>query len=80
MNLIELNVDEAVLRQARQYADEHQTTLERLLAEYVAVLAGRAGRRLTVREQTYVDYRTPEEVVEALQAEGPGSERKGALA
>jgi hypothetical protein len=70
MNLIELDVDEAVLRQARQSADEHQTTLKRLLAEHVAVLAARAGRRLTVREQTYVDCRPPEEVVETLRAEG----------
>ena len=73
MKNITLTIDEDVLRKAREYADEHGTTLEALLAEHVAFLAGRAGRRLTLREQTYVDYRPPEEVIERLRAEGlPG--------
>jgi hypothetical protein len=76
MQEIKLSVDEETLHAARQHADEHGMTLERLLAEHVVVLADRAGRRLTVREQTYVDYRPPEEVVEALRAEGLGNERK----
>ena len=57
MKKIELTVDEELLGKACQYADEHDTTLEALLTEHMAVLADRAGRRLTVREQTYVDYR-----------------------
>jgi hypothetical protein len=69
MKKIELTVDEDLLRKACQYADEHGTTLEALTAEHLSVLADRAGRRLTVREQTYVDYRPPEEVIEALRAE-----------
>jgi hypothetical protein len=72
MSSLEIVVDDALLRKARQYADEHNTTLEALIAEHLAVLADRAGRRLTVREQTYVDYRPPEEVIEALRAEGLG--------
>jgi FMN phosphatase YigB (HAD superfamily) len=73
MSSLEVTVDEALLHKARQYADEHGTTLEALLAEHLSELADRAGRRLTVREQTYVDYRPPEEVVEALRTEGSGA-------
>ena len=76
MKKIELTVDEELLRKACQYADEHETTLEALLAEHMAVLADRAGRRLTVREQTYVDYRPPGEVIEKLRAEGLPKKRK----
>jgi hypothetical protein len=67
---IELQVDEALLRKALQYADERETTLEALINEYLAVLADRAGRRLTVREQTYVDCPPSEEVKAALRAAG----------
>jgi hypothetical protein len=63
-------VDDDLLRKALQYADERETTLEALINEHLAVPADRAGRRLTVREQTYVDYRPPEEAIEALRAEG----------
>ncbi len=76
MKKIELTVDEELLRKACQYADEHDTTLEALLAEHMAVLADRAGRRLTVREQTYVDYRPPEDAIEMLRAEGLPKKRK----
>ncbi len=76
MKKIDLTIDEDVLRKARQYADEHGTTLEALIAEHLAVLADRAGRRLTLREQTYVDCRPSEQVIEALQAEGLGSGRE----
>jgi hypothetical protein len=76
MKKINLIIDEDVLRKARQYADEHGTTVEALIAAHMAVLADRAGRRLTLREQTYVDCRPSEEVIEALQAEGFGSKRK----
>lgn len=69
MKNIILTIDDNVLRKARQYADEHGTTLEALIAEHLALLADRAGRRLTLREQTYVGYRPPEEVIEALRAE-----------
>jgi len=73
---ITLSIDEELLRKALQYADERETTLEALLAEHLAVLADRAARRLTVREQTYVDCRPPEEVIEALRAEGfPGKQQ-----
>ena len=76
MSSLEIVVDEALLRKARQYADEHGTTLEALLAEHLAGLADRAGRRPTLREQTYLGYRPPEEVVETLRAEGLGNEGK----
>jgi hypothetical protein len=36
---IELQVNEDLLRKARQYADEHNTTLEAFMAEHPAVLA-----------------------------------------
>jgi hypothetical protein len=71
-----LEVDEALLRDARRYAVECGTSLGALLTEHLVVLAGRAGRRLTLREQTYSDYRPPEEVVEALRAERLGKEGK----
>lgn len=70
MTNITLRIDHELLGKARQYAEEHDTTLEELLVEHLAVLADHAGRRLTVREQTYVDHRPPEEVIEALRAEG----------
>jgi hypothetical protein len=54
-----VTIDEGLLRKALQYADERETTLEALIIEHLAVLADRAGRRLTLREQTYVDYRPP---------------------
>jgi hypothetical protein len=65
-----LSVDEELLRKALQYANGRETTLEALIAEHLAVLADRAGRRLTVREQTYVDCAPSEEVKAALRAEG----------
>jgi hypothetical protein len=73
MGLIEIRADEGVLRKARQFADEHSTTVEALLAEHLAVLADRAGRRLTLREQTYADSRPSEGVIKALRTEGLGS-------
>ncbi len=73
---ITVAVDDDLLRKARRYADERGTTLEALIVEHLAVLADCAGRRLTVREQIYSDYRPPEEVVAALRAEGLGNERK----
>jgi hypothetical protein len=76
MSLIELEVDEALLRDARRHAAECGTSLEALLTEHLVVLADRAGRRLALREQIYSDYRPPEEVVEALRAEGLGQEGK----
>ncbi len=69
MENIILAVDVVVLREARRYAGEHNFTLEALLAGYLSMLADRAGRRPTVREQTYVDYRPPGEVIEAHRAE-----------
>lgn len=69
MKEIALTIDEDVLRKARQYADEHGATLEALIAEHLAVLADRAGRRLTLREQTYVDHKPSKEIIEALRAE-----------
>ena len=70
MPLIEVSINDDVLARARQYAGEKGTTLEALLAEHVALLADRAGRQLTLREQTYVDYKPSDEVVEALRVEG----------
>jgi hypothetical protein len=55
MTTIALDTDEVLLAKARQYADELGTTLEGLIAEHLAFLADRAGRRLTAREQIYVD-------------------------
>jgi hypothetical protein len=69
MALIEIGIDESLLSRARQYADELGTTLEALIADHLIALADRAGRRLTVREQTYVDCRSPDEVIEKLRAE-----------
>jgi hypothetical protein len=69
MKKITLDIDDHVLAKARQYADEHDTTLEALIGEHLALLADRAGRRLTLREQTYVDYVPPEDVIRALRAE-----------
>ena len=69
MKVISLTIDEDALRKARQFADEHGTTLEALLIEYLSVLADRAGRRLTLREQTYVDHKPSKEIIEALRAE-----------
>jgi len=54
---VSLAVDEDTMRRARQYADEQGTTLESLLADHLVILADRAGRRLTLREQIYVDAR-----------------------
>ena len=71
---ITLDTDGALIAKARQYADEHDTTLESLIAEHLALLADRAGRRLTLRDQTYVDYGPPEDVIRALRA---ASRRKG---
>jgi hypothetical protein len=62
MEDITLTIDEDLLRRARQYADARETTLEALIVEHLAVLADCVGRRLTVREQTYVDCRPPVEV------------------
>jgi hypothetical protein len=76
MSSLEIAVDAALLRKARQYADERGTTLEALLAEHLGALADRAGRRLTVREEVYRDHRPPDEVVEVLRAEGLGGEGK----
>jgi hypothetical protein len=70
MTHITLSVDDGLLRKALQYADERETTLEALILEHLAALADRAGRRLTLREQTYADYRPPEQVVERLRGEG----------
>lgn len=75
MESVTLTLDQAVLIKARQYAKEHGATLETLLAEHVSLLADRAGRRLTVREQTYVDYRPPDEVVERLRVENQQKRR-----
>jgi hypothetical protein len=69
MKKITLPVDEDVLRKARQYADERETTLEALIVEHLAVLADRAGRRLTLREQIYVDCAPSEEVKETPRAD-----------
>jgi len=69
MMTLTLDIDEHLLAKARQYADEHSTTLEALIAEYLALLAGRAGRRLTVREQIYLDYAPSEEVKAWLRAD-----------
>jgi hypothetical protein len=68
MTTINLDIDEGLLGKARQYAEEHNTTLEALIGEHLAVLADRAGRRLTLREQTYVDCPPSEEVKEQLRA------------
>jgi hypothetical protein len=76
MSSIELEVDEDLLRRARQHAAEHDTTLEALLVEHLAILADRAGRRLTLREQIYVDYRPPEEVIKARRSGGSGNKEK----
>lgn len=54
MGVVELRVDAALLRKAQKYADEQGTTLEALLVEHLAVLADRAGRRPSLREQIYV--------------------------
>jgi Family of unknown function (DUF6364) len=69
LTTITLEIDENLLAKARQYADEHETTLEALIAEHLALLADRAGRRLTAREQIYVDCAPSEEVKAWLRAD-----------
>jgi hypothetical protein len=69
MTTITLDIDEDLLAKARQYADELGTTLEALIAEHLAVLADRAGRRLTAREQIYADHAPSEEVKAWLRAD-----------
>jgi serine/threonine protein kinase HipA of HipAB toxin-antitoxin module len=69
MTTITLEIDKDLLAKARQYADEHNTTLEALLAEHLALLADRAGRRLTARELMYVDCAPSEEVKARLRAD-----------
>jgi hypothetical protein len=66
MQVITLSIDEELLRKARQFAAERETTLEALIIEHLAILADRAGRRLTAREQIYVDCQPSEEVKQAL--------------
>jgi hypothetical protein len=56
---ITLPISPALLAKARQHAAEQQTTLEALLIEHLTILADRAGRHVTLREQMYVDYRSP---------------------
>jgi hypothetical protein len=59
MTTITIDIAADLLARARQYADEHGTTLEALIAEHLAFLADRTGRRLTAREQIYVDCPLP---------------------
>jgi hypothetical protein len=77
MQRITLTVDDDVLHKVRQYAGEHNTTLEALLAQHLALLAGRTGRRLTLREQIYADHAPPRAVADALRAEAAAGNRKG---
>jgi len=58
-----------VFLKRHQNGDEHGTTLEVLLVEHLSVLTDRAGRRLTLREQTYVGDRPSEHVAKTLRAE-----------
>lgn len=51
---VRLVLDEDVLRKARRFAKEQGATLEELLTDHLAMLADRAGRHLTLREQIYV--------------------------
>ena len=76
MERLILQAEEDVIRKARQHAAEQGVALEALLAEHLNVLADRAGRRLTLREQTYVDHRPPEEVIDAVRAEGLGNKQE----
>lgn len=71
MRTITLSIHEDLLLKVRQLADARKTTLEALIVEHLTVLADRAGRRLTLREQMYVDYRPAEAVVETVRAEAP---------
>jgi hypothetical protein len=66
MKDITIAIDDDLLRKACQYADERETTLEALIVEHLGVLADRAGRRLTAREQIHVDCVPSEEIKEAL--------------
>jgi hypothetical protein len=75
MKTVTLKVDEYVFHRACQRAEEQGETLEGLLAEYVTFLADRAGRRLTVREEIYADYRPSDELVEVLRAEADKARR-----
>ncbi len=56
---INLLIPPVLLAKARQHAAEQKTTLEALLTEHLTLLANRAGRHVTLREQMYVDYLSP---------------------
>jgi hypothetical protein len=75
MGLIEVKVDDDLLK-ARQHAEERATTLEALITEHLAVLADRAGRGLTAREQIYVDCPPSEEVKQALREDFAAERRR----
>jgi hypothetical protein len=76
MQEITLSIDEELLCKARRFAAERETTLEALIVEHLAVLADRAGRRSTVREQTYVDCAPSEEVKQALREDSARERRR----
>lgn len=75
MAIITLDIDDELVAKALAQAEFENITLEAMLTARVAELAKLGGRRLTVREQIYVDCEASPEVAEQLRAEARAGRR-----